>query len=72
MYHIPDFGKIRKKFLGNGNIEEQDEKTISITSQVFKLFLKDKSLVNRAIILDISKDEIVLLLHESSVFLLMF
>ena len=48
--------------------EEKNEKTLSITSQAFRLFLKNKSFVKGIIILDISKDEIILLLHESIVF----
>ena len=72
MHHLLDFCKIRKKFLGHEDIEEQDEekneKTLSITFQAFKLFLKNKSLVYGVIILAISKDEIVLLLHEFDVF----
>ena len=49
-----DISKIKRKITG-----EETEKPLSMPSKAFQLFLEKKSLVEVAIILDISKDEIL-------------
>ncbi|MGN6349150.1 MAG: hypothetical protein ACTHLL_05320 [Candidatus Nitrosocosmicus sp.] len=51
-----DISKIKRKITGE---ETETEKSLSLTSKSFQLFLEKKSLVEVAILLDISKDETI-------------
>jgi AraC-like DNA-binding protein len=55
-----DISKIKRKVTGETIVEKETaEKPISITSQSFKLFLENKTLVDVAIFLDISTEEVL-------------
>jgi len=53
---LSDISKIKRKITGE---ESEKEKTLSLTSKAFHLFLEKKSLVEVAIILNITKDEVI-------------
>jgi hypothetical protein len=53
---LSDISKIKRKITGE---EPEKEKTLSLTSKAFQLFLEKKSLVEVAIILNIQKDEVI-------------
>jgi uncharacterized protein YjcR len=53
---LSDISKIKRKITGE---ESEKEKTLSLTSKAFQLFLEKKSLVEVAIILNIQKDEVI-------------
>jgi hypothetical protein len=54
---LSDISKIKRKITGEETPKELPQ--LSIASQSFQLFLDGKSLVKVAIILDISKDEVI-------------
>jgi transposase len=54
---LSDISKIKRKI--TDEVTEEKEKSLSIASQAFQLFKEGNSLVDVAIALDISKDEVI-------------
>jgi hypothetical protein len=56
---LSDISKIKRKITGEQEETEKNQKPLSVSSQAFKLFKDDKSLIDVSIILDVPKDEII-------------